>query len=391
MDIFKMNISELADCTFDCPCGKRHSISIDSIAIGKNVMDEAVKYVHAKTRGHIMIICDENTYGIAGREMHDSIIMGGGNAGVYMIPSRNGLSIAPNDSYIGEVFIRMPKDTGFFIAVGSGVVNDITRQVSCKMGKEYMVFGTAPSMDGYASVTSSLIINNIKESIEGQNPCAIYADTDILKKAPFEMLTAGFGDVIGKYNAIREWDFSHKLNGEHYCSTIVELVKQAVLKCEGNAAGIKNRHEDAVTRVMEALILSGMAMGLYGNTRPASGAEHHIVHYWDVDCIKRGLEHPLHGNSVGVGTLIICRLYDLVRDKLPVAVMDLDRGHIERVMLEAGCQVSPASLGISRELLKESIINGHTMSSKFTVLTYLSKEHPGLLEEAADKICREYY
>lgn len=383
----EMKMKELAGYSYECSCQRKHSVDIKKISISDDAIDETVRFVKNCTDGKVMIICDENTFRIAGKEISEKL----SNSETYIIKERNNLHIAPNESYIGEVFVKIPKDIQLFLAVGSGVINDITRQVSYKMDKEYVVFGTAPSMDGYASVTSSLIINNIKESIQGQCPAAIFADPNILREAPYEMITAGFGDVIGKYNAIREWQFGRDLNREHYCEDMVTLVMNAVRKCEENALRLRNRDKEAVTNVMEALILAGMTMGMYQNTRPASGAEHHIVHYWDVDCIQRGVEHPLHGNSVGVGTVIICKLFDIVKDKLPVKVMELDGDEIVKILQSAGCETSPLSLNISRDLLKRSIMNGHTMSSKYTVLTYLSSENPTLLEQAAEEICEFYY
>ncbi len=387
MKVQNMSISELAGYSFECDCGKTHNVDVEKVFIDNNAISETIKFIEKETKKKIMVICDENTYNIAGKEFEAKLK----NCEVYIIKERNNLNIAPNESFLGEVIINIPKDIDYFLAVGSGVINDITRQVSYKMGKDYSVFATAPSMDGYASVTSSLIINNVKESIQGHCPKGIFADISILKNAPLEMITAGFGDVIGKYNAIREWQFGRDYKNEHYCETIVDIVKNAVSKCETNASKLITKDEKTIKNIMEALTLAGMTMGMYQNTRPASGAEHHIVHYWDVDCIKRGVEHPLHGNSVGVGTVIICKLFDLLKGKLPVKIMELDGAEIEKTLKEASCQTSPLELNISRELLKESIIKGHTMSTKYTVLTYLATENPKLLEQVAEKICNYYY
>ncbi|MCK5812369.1 MAG: sn-glycerol-1-phosphate dehydrogenase [Clostridiales bacterium] len=387
MDVTKMTISELAGYTYDCECNRTHNVDVKKIVIGENAINEAVDYIIEQTDKMVMIICDDTTYELAGMKFEKLLP----TSQTYIIHERNNVHVAPNESYVGEVLIKIPKNIDFFLAVGSGVINDITRQVSYMMDKPYVVFGTAPSMDGYASSTSSLIINNIKESIQGQSPVGIFADSKMLQNAPYEMITAGFGDVIGKYNAIREWQFGRDYKKEHYCQQIVDAVMSAVKKCETNASNLKKREPQAIISIMEGLILAGMTMGMYQNTRPASGAEHHIVHYWDVDCIKRGVEHPLHGNSVGVGTVIICLLYDLVKNHLPVPVMELDGSKISSILTEAGCKISPVDLNISRELLKESIVKGHTMSSKFTILTYLSQEKPKVLENAAEQICDMFF
>jgi glycerol-1-phosphate dehydrogenase [NAD(P)+] len=386
-NVFEMAIGELTGYSFQCECGNEHKVDLKEIKVSLDALDECVAFLEDGTRGKTMVVCDENTFGVAGSKIIDAL----GNCESHVIRERNGVHVAPNDTFVGEVLIQTPRDVDFFLAVGSGVVNDITRQVSYKMGKPYAVFATAPSMDGYASITSSLITNDIKQTVPGQCPVAIFADPRILRDAPFEMLTAGFGDVIGKYNAIRDWRFGRDYKNEHYCPVMAETVMNAVRKCEENAALLRTRDEQAVVNVMEALTLAGMAMGMYRNTRPASGAEHHIVHYWDVDCIARGVEHPLHGNSVGVGTVVICELYKLVEKELPVDVMEIDDAGIRRKLEEAGCLTSPLELNIGRDLFRESILKGHTMAAKFTVLTYLALERPELLEKTADQLVEKFY
>jgi glycerol-1-phosphate dehydrogenase [NAD(P)+] len=391
MELKDIKISEMANLEYNCSCGRTHRSGIGKIDISENAVANAVAYISGKAEDPIAVICDENTYGIAGAEIVKSLEMNGCDAYVHIIEGKHGLNVAPTDACLGETLARLNADTGFFVAAGSGVINDITRQISYKMGKNYVVAATAPSMDGYASVTSSLILNDIKETIQGQYPLAIFGQTDILANAPHEMLTAGFGDVIGKYNALREWRFGRDYKGEDYCPEIAGLVELAVEKCRKSAVDLEAGDPAAVNSVMEALVTAGMAMGINGNTRPASGAEHHIVHYWDVDCIRRGVEHELHGNSVGIGTIVICRLFEMVRDSLPVETDRIDPCEIEELIKKAGGKTHPAQAGIDRRLFKESILKGHTMSSKYTVLTYLSEEKPDLLQKTAERLCEIYY
>ncbi|MFA7673748.1 MAG: sn-glycerol-1-phosphate dehydrogenase [Clostridia bacterium] len=392
MHLKDLKINEIAGKTFPCKCGITHDPGLEIIDISKNGIVSAIDFVLKKAKGRIIVICDPNTFKIAGKQVYDSLKEKHEDTEYYIIPERNGLAVVPNESFIGETMIRMPLDIDFFVAVGSGVVNDITRNISYHFGKKYCVIGTAPSMDGYASITSALIIKNLKESCPGQIPIGIFADIEILKNAPFKMLTAGMGDVLAKYNAVREWQFARDLNGEHYCKEIADLIWCAADKCAACAKQLKDRDEAVVKNIMEALILSGMAMGMYSNTRPGSGAEHHIVHYWDVEFIKKGQEHPLHGNSVGVALCVICKLFDIVKDKLPVKVIEIDTGKIIRILKSAGCETDPKALGIPKDTFRDSILYGQIMSkTKYTILTHLSRNNMPLLMEIADRLTREYY
>ncbi len=62
---------------------------------------------------------------------------------------------------------------------------------------------------------------------------------------------------------------------------------------------------------MYGLLMSGLAMQMMGNSRPASGAEHHISHLIEMRPAGLGAVNSpaLHGEKVGVGTLIASRVY----------------------------------------------------------------------------------
>src|SRR5690606_37660380 len=159
-------------------------------------------------------------------------------------------------------------------------------------------------MDGYASTVSPLIVEGSKMTYEAVYPKAIIADTNILKEAPLEMIHAGFGDILGKYTSLTDWKLSKIINNEYYCQTTVNLVEKAREKCVENAERIKNRDEKIIRQLTEALIVSGIAIGFIGYSRPASGAEHHLAHYWEIAALRNNQPHPLHGNSVGAATLV---------------------------------------------------------------------------------------
>ncbi|HQO68736.1 MAG TPA: iron-containing alcohol dehydrogenase, partial [Clostridia bacterium] len=215
-----LEIKKLIKNTYPCECGLVHNPGMERIEISEKGIEEGVNFILTKAKGCIMVISDEITYKIAGTMVIDKLKEKNQDTLSYIIPLKNNVAVVPNESTIGETLIRMPQGIDFFVAVGSGVVNDVTRNISYHLGKKYVVIGTAPSMDGYASSTSALIINNLKESCPGQVPIGIFADIDILKNAPYTMLTAGFGDVLSKYNAVREWRFGRDLNNEHYCEEI---------------------------------------------------------------------------------------------------------------------------------------------------------------------------
>ena len=203
------------------------------------------------------------------------------------------------------------------------------------------------------------------------------------------MLTAGFGDILGKFTALRDWQLSRVLLGEYYCQEAAALMERAVERCAQNAQGLAQRDPQAVDAVTQALILSGVAMGMVGNSRPASGAEHHMAHYWEMDALARGEEHPLHGNAVGAAAVLSASLYQLAADQLPPGFPLPDKQRLLSLLKQAGGCASPKDLGIRRELCLESLLHAMELRDRFTILRLLAGK--GLLTACAIELVNQFY
>ncbi|MBP3704064.1 MAG: sn-glycerol-1-phosphate dehydrogenase, partial [Clostridia bacterium] len=337
------------------------------------------------TRAFVM--ADNNTYPVAG-EQTEQLLKDSG------IPYHSRVFVSekplvPNEYAVGSALAEMEMEDDIIIAVGSGSLNDTARMLSARTRLPYVIVATAPSMDGFASTVSPLILDGMKVTKPAVYPMAIVADTAIMKDAPMPMLTAGFGDIIGKYTALADWRLARDINGEYYCDEVVALVERAVEKCAENAAGLRVRDEEAVRAVTEALILSGIAIGLVGVSRPASGAEHHFSHYWEVDALSHGEEHPLHGNSVGVGAVISASLYELAKPYLPENFVLPDKAHIIACQASAEACADPKELGISKELFHRSVLHAMEIRERYTILRFLDEKN--LLNEFADILTERFY
>jgi glycerol-1-phosphate dehydrogenase [NAD(P)+] len=92
------------------------------------------------------------------------------------------------------------------------------------------------------------------------------------------------------------------------------------------ASGIGSGDPDAVATLTEALMISGVAMQLIGHSRPASGAEHSLSHYWEMKAHLEGRKEHLHGTKVGVGCAVIAAFYERFFERLEHgASIDLSR------------------------------------------------------------------
>ena len=137
----------------------------------------------------------------------------------------------PDETNVGLAIMHFDPSVDAVLGVGSGVVNDISKIVSNISNKFYCIVGTAPSMDGYASATSSMTRDGLKISLPSKCADLIVGDIDILCNAPIKMMVSGLGDMLAKYISIAEWRISNLINGEYYCETIAQLVRTALKKC----------------------------------------------------------------------------------------------------------------------------------------------------------------
>jgi len=382
------NISELAGISFDCDCGRKHSVDIGKIYIDtKGVPEEILKSVSEFKGKEILLVADTNTYEVYGSYVERMLADNGFNLRKFVFKTEH--QLVPDEKALGTLLTEIETETSLVLAVGSGVINDVSKHVCHKTGKPFIIVGTAPSMDGYASVVSPIIINGVKRTLPGCYPRAIIADITILKDAPMVMLRAGFGDILGKLTALADWKLSKIINNELYCETCVELIKNAVEKCITNINGLAARDEKAVGYVMEALVLSGIAIGLHGNSRPASGAEHNFAHYWDMDAISKNIEHPLHGNSVAVGTVIASYVYDYMKPYLPEGVPNPDPQTVIDLLKRMGSCYSPKDLGISRELFVRSMYKAYKLKPRYTIFNLA--EEKGMLDKITNELTEKFY
>ncbi len=297
-----------------CTCGKEHDIAIDDVVTGKGALERLPDFVAKYGAQKPFILADCNTYKAAGEQVAQLLDRHGINHCEYVFPSE---SLEPDEQAVGSAVMHFDPTCDLIIGVGSGVINDIGKILSNVTGRRYIIVGTAPSMDGYASATSSMSRDGLKVSLPSRCADVIIGDTDILKNAPEHMLKSGLGDMLAKYVSIAEWRIAHLITGEYYCERVAELIRSALKKCVDNAAGLLKRDEAAIEAVFEGLVIGGVAMAYAGVSRPASGVEHYFSHVWDMRGLEFGTQVDLHGIQCAMATLKSVELYEAIKNVAP--------------------------------------------------------------------------
>ena len=295
----------------NCPCGREHKVALRHVEIGHGVADRCGEILKAQAFAQTLLVVTDSHALAAAPRVIDSLVEAGFTVKRLVYDTMTYAKI----EQVREVEALL-SDVDGVLALGTGSVNDICRVASFNKGKQFAIFATAPSMDGFASDSAPIVENNFKNSQYVEQPSVILADTAVLAKAPAELKAAGFGDMMAKYIGILDWRISELLTGEYYCPAIADLTMQGVAKIVAQAERLQSDDEEAVASVMEGLILSGVAMKLANSSRPASGAEHVVSHYWECYKLARGIWPEFHGKKVGVATVLINRIYHNLADRI---------------------------------------------------------------------------
>ncbi len=323
MEWWKKPIEGLIDSNgFECACGRVHKSELKHLEIGPGVIRKLPEMLKRLGIQHPFLVCDGNTWNAAGERVQ--AVLGGAGIGYTRFAFVQN-QIEAEEKTLGRLAVAFDPACDGIVALGSGTINDLCKMLSSVSGRPMVFVATAPSMDGFASSTSSMIVDGVKQSVNSRCPDGVLADIDVLSAAPIRLLQAGFGDMLAKYVSLCEWELSHIITGEYCCPSIVKLVQTSLEQCVAAAPGLLNRDEKAVGQLTEGLILSGMAMAFAGLSRPASGLEHYISHVWDMQAVERGLQPELHGIQVGLGTLLTVQMYNRMPCTLPDKQLALQR------------------------------------------------------------------
>ena len=322
---------------FTCTCGKVHDALLDDYIVGRGAIEKIASLVTRYGAKKPYLIADRNTYQAAGERVCKVLQAHGIAYSLYVFSQQ---VIHPNEEALGSAAIHCTADCDMVIGIGSGVINDIGKLVAKLTKTPYIIVATAPSMDGYASATSSMDVDGLKTSVPSRCANVIVGDLEVLREAPVQMLISGLGDMLAKYVSICEWRISHLITGEYYCPTVAEYIRKALKKCVDHAEGLLDREEEAVRAVFEGLIIGGVAMNYAGLSRPASGVEDYFSHVWDMRALEFGTPASTHGIQCALGTLYALRIYEQVKKYTPdVAlaekkVSDFDRKSYERFLTD---------------------------------------------------------
>lgn len=285
-----------------CRCGATHImetrlciIEAGALARFDSFMDEV------QADGPRCVVYDEHTYAIPALQALSA-------AQRIVLP---GSGLHADEVFTAQVLEQLSPDIRVLVAAGGGPIHDIVRYCARERGIPFISVPTAASCDGYASQVAAMTWCGFKKTIpDCGSPLLVVADLDIIRKAPAHLVVSGVGDMLGKFVALAEWQMANAVTGEAVCPVIFQLMKDAVDQVWEHCLAAREGDVEALGFVTYGLLLSGLAMQMMGNSRPASGAEHHISHLIEVEPEQLAVHSTAsHGEKVGVGTLLVSTEY----------------------------------------------------------------------------------
>lgn len=348
--------------TRSCSCGKKHSLLTDECVVGHDAETRMKSYIASRGFTTPLLVCDDNTRVFAEelkQELSSEIYSVDGNAHA-------------TETYTAELTTYMKTNTpDVLIACGSGSLHDIVRYCAFEEKIPFISYPTAASVDGFVSGVAAMTWYGQKLTFASAPPIAVFANPAVYCTAPDRLTASGVGDVFGKYTSLFDWKVAKSLIGEYYCAEIANLEYEAVraLKDAVYARATISR-EEYTTKVMNGLLLSGLAMQLAGNSRPASGAEHHMSHLWEMHRINQETD-ALHGEKVAVGLLYVVRKYKKYLES------GLDFEKIRRIDLSKVMSrdyLEPIFTNLIEATLKENLPSGTLASSSLAKINVSDEE-----------------
>jgi glycerol-1-phosphate dehydrogenase [NAD(P)+] len=284
-----------------------HRIRTETIVVADHAYAALAEFAGARGWREAVAVMDANTEEAAGEAVARELALAGIPVARLSYAQRSGLRADHEALAAAREAIGARPDAGV-VAVGSGVITDLTRYAAELAGRGFVSVPTAASMDGYASSVAALELKGVKVTLPARAPDAIFADPATIASAPAELTRAGLGDLLGKASARTDWLAAHLLYGELYCEAVDARVLGPLREAARPAGALLAGDPEVVEGLLEGLLQSGIAMAMVGTSRPASGCEHHASHFWDL-LAARGLRpHFPHGLQVGFATRFAIRL-----------------------------------------------------------------------------------
>lgn len=328
--------------------GRKHLIRLPrTVLVGEEILYELSNILKDYGFSKILIIAGPKTWEIAGKAI--KTLLNSKKAKIRKYIAERATRKEANQA----IDQNRKRDIEVVMGVGGGKNIDIAKVVARELSCSMISVPTSLSHDGLASPFASLKKREQKFSEYGLSPLAVLVDLGKIKSAPKRLIKSGVGDILSNLNAVLDWELAHDDQGEYYGGYASSLSKMAAEIVLNSKDGLINMTLEGIRTLSEAIISSGIAMGIAGSSRPASGAEHLFSHA--LDSIDEEL--ALHGEQCGVGTIIMLHHRGDKRWK-----------NVKNLLKKIGAPTTAKELGISHKILVKALVKAPKIRDRYTIL-----------------------
>jgi glycerol-1-phosphate dehydrogenase [NAD(P)+] len=258
------------------------------------------------------------------------------------------------------------------VGLGGGKIIDCAKFAAARVGLPLVAVPTNLAHDGLCSPVATLDNDAGRGSYGVPNPIGVVIDLDIIREAPARFVRAGIGDAISNINSIADWELSNRVNGEKVDGLAAAMARQAGEAVLRHPGGIGDN--DFLQVLAEALVLTGVAMSISGDSRPASGSCHEINHAFDLLFPKRAASH---GEQCGLGAAFAMYLRGAHEEAAFMA----------QVLRRHGLPVLPEEIGFTTaEFVRVVEFAPETRPGRYTILEHLDLKTDQIKDIYADYV-----
>jgi glycerol-1-phosphate dehydrogenase [NAD(P)+] len=258
------------------------------------------------------------------------------------------------------------------VGLGGGRIIDCAKFAAARVGLPLVAVATNLAHDGLCSPVATLDNDAGRGSYGVPNPIAVVIDLDVIREAPARFVRSGIGDAMSNISAVADWELACRVNGEKIDGLAAAMARQAgeaVLRHPGGVG------DNAFLQVLaEALVLTGIAMSVSGDSRPSSGACHEINHAFDLLYPKRAASH---GEQCGLGAAFAMFLRGAPEEA----------AYMAEVLRRHGLPVLPEEIGFTAdEFVRVVEYAPQTRPGRYTILEHLDLTNDQIKDTYADYV-----
>ena len=242
----------------------------------------------------------------------------------------DGVEVHTEPARIDALRARLrPGDT--VIALGSGVVADITKQAVHDFEADHgllrlIVVQTANSVCAFTSGMAVLTIDQVKRTVASRLPDQLLLDARLLADAPRPYSDGGIGDASVAAVSFADYRLGHLLGLTAWEPRAWEIMRHPRCRFLARDPLLGRRDLAQAQAVALDLAACGLAMTVAGESAPLSGLEHVTSHTLDMAARHHGRPVGNHGSQCALATILSLIAWDVL---LGVDGLALDPGRID--------------------------------------------------------------